>query len=307
MTRAGPRRPAARPASGPETAGAFRRRTTRRLREAFAAEGRDGTAELDARLLIAHALGCDPGAVVLIDDSRVATADAARAEGLIGRRIAGEPVARIIGEKEFWSLSLSLSPETLVPRPDTETVVEAALATLDGEGRRQAPLRLLDLGTGSGAILLALLSELPRASGVGIDRAFGAVLTARRNAERLGYGARAGFAVGDWSGAIAGRFDVVVANPPYIASAEIGGLALEVRGHDPHLALDGGADGLGCHRAILGDLGRVLAPGGHGFIEIGAGQADAVLVMAAGRGYAARTFADLAGTARVVALRAAGP
>ena len=292
------------PDTSGETIGALRRRMTARLRQAFAADARGGSPDLDARLLVAHALGGDAAGLVLLDDRPAGAGDAAQASALIERRIAGEPGARIGGEKEFWSLTFALSPETRVPRPETETVVETALAVLDGDGRRRAPLRLLDLGTGSGAILIALLSELPNASGVGVDRAFGAARTARRNAERLGFGDRARFIVGDWAAPVAGRFDVVVANPPYVAREEIATLPLEVRGHDPHLALDGGVDGFDSHRAILGDLGRALAAGGHAFIEVGAGQAETLVAMAVGGGFAARVDTDLAGIERVVALRA---
>lgn len=291
---------AAAPAAG-ETAGGLKRRLAARLSAAFAEGARDGTPELDARLLVAHALGCEPNRLVLLADEPADAAAVAAAEGLVARRIAGEPVARILGTKDFWTLTLALSPETLVPRPDTETVVEAALAALDRDGRRAAPLRLLDLGTGSGAILLALLAELPEATGVGVDLSEGAARTARANAERLGLSGRAAFVVGDWAAGLSGRFDLLVANPPYIVRDEIPGLPVEVSGHDPHMALDGGADGFDAHRAIVADLGRMLAPGGHAFIEVGAGQAPRLAAIAGG-GFEAAVFCDLAGTERVVGL-----
>ncbi|KMO27620.1 SAM-dependent methyltransferase, partial [Methylobacterium tarhaniae] len=172
---------------------------------------------------------------------------------------AGEPVARIIGAWEFWGLPFGLSSDTLVPRPDTETLVEAALGLGLGP---DAPHRLADLGTGSGCILVALLTEWPQAVGLGIDRSPGACVTARANAARNGVADRAAFAVGDWASALSGPFDVVVANPPYIASEVIAGLSGEVRDHDPRLALDGGADGLDAYRTILAQVPRLLAPGG---------------------------------------------
>lgn len=258
-------------------------------------------AALDARLLVAHVLGPDASTIVLEAESAVAGNEVARALALAERRIAGEPIARIVGEKEFWSLTFRLSPATLVPRPDSETVVEAALASL--RGGRDSPLSILDLGTGSGAILIALLSELPNARGLGVDCSFEAAATARDNAERLGFAGRAAFAVGDWAAALGRRFDLVVANPPYIESAVIPGLPLEVRGHDPHVALDGGADGLGAYRAIVGSLRGFLAPKGLTVLEIGAGQADAVRTIAHVNGFAAETAKDLAGVDRVVLLR----
>lgn len=293
--------------AGPgETAGGLTRWLAARLRAAFAAAGRDGTPELDARLLVAHALQRDPSRLALFADEPAGTATVAAAEALVARRIAGEPVARILGTKGFWTLTLSLSPETLVPRPDTETVVEAALATLTREGRRGEALRLLDLGTGSGAILLALLSELPEATGVGVDVSEGAARTAQANAERLGLSERAAFVVGNWARGLSGRFDLVAANPPYIVRDEIPGLPVEVSGYDPHIALDGGADGFDAHRAILADLERLLAPGGHAFIEVGVGQAPHLAELATGLGFDAARFRDLAGTERVVGLSVRG-
>jgi release factor glutamine methyltransferase len=204
-------------------------------------------------------------------------------------------VARIVGRKEFYGIEVELSPDTLVPRPDTETLVDAVLATR----RHEDAVAILDLGTGSGAILLALLAELPNATGVGVDLSEGAVAAARGNAARLGLAERAAFAVGDWAAGIDRRFDVVVANPPYIESEAIAGLPVEVRDHDPHLALDGGADGLDAVRAILPDLDRVLAENGAAFVEIGFGQGPAVARLAAENRFVSTFRRDLAGIERV--------
>ena len=221
-----------------------------------------------------------------------------RALALAERRIAGEPVARLVGHKEFYGLDLMLSPATLVPRPDTETVVDAAVGIVERQWGRAAPIRVVDVGTGSGAILLALLSELPNARGIGLDISGEAVSMAHANARRLGFAERALFAVGDWTHAV-GTADIVVANPPYIESGVIPTLATEVRDHDPRLALDGGRDGLDAIRAIVADLGRILAPDGSALIEIGIDQGEAVRQLAEGAGFAVRLVPDLAGIERV--------
>ena len=219
---------------------------------------------------------------------------------LVARRADGEPVARILGRREFWGLPFALAPATLEPRPDTETVVEAALGLVRGAGGAAS---ILDLGTGSGCLLLALLSELPDAAGVGVDRSPAAAAAARRNARSLGLGDRARFVAGDWAEAISGRFDLVVSNPPYIATEHIEALAPEVRRHDPALALDGGADGLDAYRAIVADLPRLLAPSGVAVLELGAGQRDAVAGLARAAGLVViGSNPDLAGTPRALAL-----
>ncbi len=214
------------------------------------------------------------------------------------RRIAGEPVARIIGHREFYGLDFKLAPATLVPRPDTETLVDEAIAVIDRTRGRDAPVRIVDLGTGSGAILLALLSELPNARGVGVDLSEEAAATARDNARRLGLAERALFVVGDWAEAI-GTADVVVANPPYIETDVIATLDAEVREHDPLLALDGGDDGLDAIRASVAGLSRILAADGRALIEIGAGQGEAVRGIAGRAGFSLRLERDLAGIERV--------
>lgn len=274
-----------------------RRDLTRR----FAAAGLD-TPDLDARILVGHALGLDRNALAAAADRPVNAAEARALDALAARRLAGEPIARILGTKEFWGLQLRLSAATLVPRPETETVVEAALAALDRNGARTRPLRIADLGTGSGALLLALLSELSGAFGIGTDMSEAALATARDNAARLGLGARAAFVACDFGSSLAGGFDLVVSNPPYIRSGDIPSLAIEVRDHDPRLALDGGADGLAAYRAIAADAARLIAPGGHLVVELGAIAAGAVAraFAAAGLTIAGPPRRDLAGIDRAL-------
>jgi release factor glutamine methyltransferase len=280
-----------------QTVEAARRALTARFRSA----GID-SAELDARTLTGSVLGLDLTGLIAAA-SRVLTVDEAeRLEDFARRRIAGEPVARIIGVKEFWGLPLRLSPATLVPRPDTETVVEAALEILRAESRHDFPLRVADLGTGSGAILLALLSELPDAFGVGTDISVPALPTARDNARQLGFAPRAAFVACDYAAALSGPFDLIVSNPPYIRSAHIASLDAEVRDHDPHRALDGGFDGLDAYRLIAPQATRLLAPGGALVMEVGQGQSGDVqgLMTAAGLTPAGPPKSDLAGIRRAV-------
>jgi release factor glutamine methyltransferase len=249
-------------------------------------------------VLVQHVLGCGH-AVLAADPERVLSAlQMQQVEACAERRLGHEPVARITGEKEFWGLSLRIGPAVLVPRPDTETLVEAAL---DQCPRDQA-VRIADLGTGSGAILLALLTERPRATGVGIDISEAAAATARENAARHGLAQRAVFVVGDFTAPLGGELDLVVSNPPYIACAEIAGLAPEVRDYDPHAALDGGTDGLDFYRRLAAEAGRILGRGGHVAVEIGQGQAAAVESVFARFGFvpAASARADLSGTARAL-------
>lgn len=276
--------------------------TVEQARRSLAASFRNAVFEspdLDARALVGHALGLDHTALVAASARPLIESEAAQVAAFAARRIAGEPVARIIGRKEFWGLTLDVTPAVLVPRPETETLVELALSLV---ADRAQPLRIADLGTGSGAIVLALLSELPNAAGIGTDLSPGALDIARRNAARLGLAQRVQFVESDYAAALAGRFDLVVSNPPYVAIGEIAGLAREVRDHDPHLALDGGADGLAAYRAIAADAR--LAPGGHLVVEIGAGQQRAVEFLFAEKGLAiAAVRHDLSGIARAVAAR----
>jgi len=226
-------------------------------------------------------------------------AAAVRAEAYAARRAAGEPLSRIVGRREFWGLSFALSPDALDPRPETETIVEAALAAL--AARRNELLHIVDFGVGSGALLAALLSEFPAARGLGVDLNPGAAAQARANLAALGLGGRAELRVGDWGEGLNDAFDLIVANPPYVASGDIAALAREVREHDPRLALDGGADGLDAYRALMPHIARLLAPRGRFFVEIGAGQAGAVQALAAAAGLGdLATRRDLAGIERVV-------
>jgi release factor glutamine methyltransferase len=247
----------------------------------FEAAGIESPA-LDARLLIGHAMSLDHTAIASSAARALDETERQAIAKLATRRLAGEPVARILGVKEFWGLPFALSPATLVPRPDTETVVEAALAAI-GENRRHEALRIADLGTGTGAILLALLHELPNASGIGTDIDEEAVETARRNAEAFGLSARADFVIADFGAPLDATFDLVVSNPPYIASHEIASLQREVRDHDPRRALDGGADGLDAYRAIARTIPQYLSKDGMLVVEIGIRrQADVTSILAAG-------------------------
>jgi release factor glutamine methyltransferase len=253
----------------------------------------------EARLLLAAAGALDASELIGAPEAPLGGAAARRASEFAARRAAGEPLSRILGRREFWSLSLAISPDALDPRPETETIVEAALAQF--AARRGEPLALLDLGVGSGALLCALLSELPAARGIGVDLSEGAANVARANVEALGLTHRAEIRLGDWGAGLDGPFDLIVANPPYVRSGEIATLAREVRDHDPRLALDGGEDGLDAYRALLPQIARLLAFEGWFFLEVGAGQAEAVEQIAAEAGLADLVIVpDLAGIARVV-------
>ncbi len=261
------------------------------------------TPELDARILLGAVLDLDLSGLV-VQAHRVLTPEqASRLEDAARRRLLGEPVARIRGVKEFWGLPLQLAAATLVPRPDTETVVELALQVTRGMTDSGRPRRILDLGTGSGAILLALLSEWPHAQGIGTDLSEAALRIASRNAAVLGFAGRCNFVACDFAAALAGPFDLIVSNPPYIRSADIAGLASEVRDHDPRLALDGGADGLDAYRALLRQVPRLLASSGALVVEMGHGQGAEIEAMmtAAGLTLHEPPRADLAGIPRAVA------
>jgi release factor glutamine methyltransferase len=264
-----------------------------------------GSPDLDARVLAGHVLKLDHAALAASADRALDGAQARTLEALAARRIGGEPVARITGVKEFWGLPLRVTAATLVPRPESETLVEAALSAIDAGGSRSRALRVADLGTGSGALLLALLTELPKAIGTATDVSVAALAAARDNARLLKLEARAHFVACDFGAALAGGFDLVVVNPPYIASGDIAGLPPEVR-HDPRLALDGGADGLACYRAIAADARRLMAPAGHIVVELGIGQEAAVtaLFLAAGL-ESLPAQPDLSGISRALLARVA--
>ena len=257
-----------------------------------------------ARQLVAAALGLTQTDIFAHPDRAIAADDRERVAAFLARALKHEPLSRVLGVREFWGLDFALSPETLDPRPESETIVEAALARLPD---RERAYRVLDLGTGSGCLLLALLSELPAAVGIGVDIAPGAVAAARGNAIRLGLSTRAEFVLGDWAGPLAGEFDLVVANPPYIATSDIAGLPPAVRNFDPWRALDGGADGLDAYRAIAAQLPRRLTPGGVFFGEVGQGQAEQVAALLAAAGLVVDEIVpDLAGIPRCVVARGAG-
>jgi release factor glutamine methyltransferase len=278
------------------TIAAARRALARSFRQAGLA-----TPELDARALVGHALGLDHAALASQSARPLTAAQAQAIASAATRRLGREPVARILGEKEFWGLSFKLNAATLVPRPETETVVEAALAGLDRRQARSQPLAIADLGTGSGALLLALLNELPHARGIGTDVSAAALACARANAVALGLAGRAAFVACDYAAALRGPFDLVVSNPPYLAREEIAALAPEVRDFDPLAALDGGCDGLAAYRAIAASARRLLAPDGRLVLELGIGQLAAVARLLAQAGLksdAARP--DLAGIPRAL-------
>jgi release factor glutamine methyltransferase len=264
------------------------------------------TPELDARLLLCHAAGLTPEAYIAWPDARLSEDAASRFDAMIARRLKGEPVSRIVDAREFYGRAFVVDAHTLDPRPDTETLIDAVLGTITREGRREEALRILDLGTGTGCILLTLLAEVPHAQGVGSDISEDALEIARRNAREIGVGDRASFVAGDWFGPIDGRFDIVVSNPPYIASAEIAGLPREV-GYDPICALDGGVDGLYAYRLIASGVARVLNPRGLVFLEVGEAQGESVLGLLCSAGLeieaGASVWADLGERQRCVGAR----
>lgn len=262
-------------------------------------------APAEARRLVLAACGLAPVELIRAPERQLTPAEHDAIAAHLARRCRREPLARILGEREFYGRPFHLSPATLEPRPDTETLIEAVLGMVRARELVTRPPRILDLGTGTGCILLTLLAELPEATGLGIDIAADAVFTARANAMSLGLAARADFEVQDGPSVLAGPFDIVVSNPPYIAAADIEWLAPEVRDFDPPEALDGGADGLDFYRSWIPHAVR-LSPRGIVAMEVGAGQADAVaglLARAAGLpASSVRSWRDLAGHTRVVAI-----
>jgi release factor glutamine methyltransferase len=235
------------------------------------------TPRLEARLLLSHAMGCRQEALLRDPRAPVPPEVAGRFGDLLRRRLAHEPMALLLGAQEFWSLTFAVSSATLIPRADSEALVEAVLEAFPD---RTAVRRVLDLGTGTGCLLLAALSEFPAATGLGIDLVPAAAALARDNARRLGLAGRAAFLAGDWAASIEARFDLVLCNPPYIESRDIPGLMPEVARHEPASALDGGADGLAAYRLVVAALPGLLAPGGQAVLELGQGQRAAVEALA---------------------------
>ena len=261
--------------------------------------GIDG-ARLDARTIAGHAFGLEAAQVLARRDNRMETEHVRQFSNMIARRTAREPMAHILGEREFWSLRFEVSSDTLIPRPDTETLVQAAVdwAKVRGSGRN---LKVLDLGTGTGCILLALLSEWPEATGVGVDISPRALEIARTNARELDMEGRVSFVEGDWGTGLRGTFDVIVSNPPYIPERDLAGLQPEVSRFEPIKALVGGSDGLDAYRAISPQISKLLGDGAAAatFLEIGIGQLDAVsgILRAAGL-EVFETHRDLGGIVR---------
>lgn len=277
------------PVTAGEAVSVTRKLLARALRQAGVADW-----SFEARILIEDLAGAG---------DRLDIDSASRLQAALTRRLAGEPLWRVLGAREFWGLSFRLSPGTLEPRPDSETLIEAALQHL-GE-RRQEALAFLDLGTGTGCLLIAALSEFPLASGTGVDLSEDALATAVRNAVSNGVANRAEFRLARWDAGLSGKFDLILSNPPYISSREIALLEPAVRDHDPHLALDGGADGLDAYRALAGLLPARLAPEGRAILEIGAGQEDDVcaLMQAAGLRHL-QSHRDLGGHVRALVFTA---
>lgn len=274
-----------------------RRILTRLLEQA----GKESPA-LDARLLIGHALHLDHTAIASNPGRALSPQERTAIASLAARRLAGEPVARILGQREFFGLPFALSKVTLVPRPETETIVEAALDALGG--KRSERLRIADLGTGTGALLLALLHELKNATGIGTDLDPGALETAQANARALALADRAQFQHADFGAGLTPPFDLVISNPPYIPTNDIATLAVEVRQHDPKLALDGGTDGLDAYRAIATQLPNLLSAQGIAVLELGIGQADPVRAIVESTGLQVASMrADLGGIVRALVIQ----
>lgn len=257
---------------------------------------------LEARLLVGDATGLSAEAMIAEPEAAISDPGVlARVERLTSRRLTREPMSQILGRREFWSLSFKVTSDVLTPRPDSETLVDAVLSIVPD---RSAGLRLLDLGVGSGCLLLSLLHALPNARGLGIDRSERALVVARENAQALGLAGRAEMRAGDWGADLPDQYDIVVSNPPYIPSDDIEGLAPEVSEHEPWLALDGGRDGLDAYRSLAGELPFLVREGGWTALEVGQGQAPAVTRLMRAAGFRVeRVVADLGGVDRVILAR----
>ena len=280
------------------TPDASRRQAMRLLADAFSAAGIED-ASIDARLLLCAAAGFDHSALIRDPDLPIEEKGAERALAMAKRRLAREPVSRILGERSFWSFDLLVTPAVLDPRPDTETVVDGALEVL--AERQGEALSILDLGTGSGALLCALLDVFSQAQGLGVDISKEACAVARENLARCDLAPRGQVRQGSWEAGLPGLYDLVVSNPPYIESAALAGLDPEVRLYDPPLALDGGPDGLTAYRDICALLPALVAPGGIVIFEVGQGQGEEVAALLTSQGFAdVRAKRDLAGIERAV-------
>ena len=256
----------------------------------------------EARRLLAHVLGVTPEDIISGNIPPHGAEVRERFETLLARRARREPLAYILGSREFWSLDFAVGPEVLIPRPESEIMVEEALKRFPV---RDAPLRVLDLGTGSGCLLLAFLSERPAAEGLGVDISEGALAMAKRNAERLGLESRTRFLRGDWVDAVSGGWDVIFVNPPYIAAGDLTNLDPEIGQYEPRTALDGGPDGLSAYRCIAGALHSHFRRGGRAFLEVGQGQASPVEGLLAEKGLSVEgTVCDLAGIPRCLVVNA---
>lgn len=254
------------------------------LTSSFAAAG-IRTPQIDARLLLMGALNLTHGQIIMNPMRPITAEEAAIVTAYGERRLAREPLSRILGFREFYGRRFALTPAVLDPRPDTETVIEAVLAIVKAEGWEGAPLQILDLGVGSGAILLTLLAELPQATGLGVDISPSALDTARHNADKLDVSDRVKFQRADWLQGVAGSFQLLISNPPYIPSGDIAGLAPEVASYEPRAALDGGDDGLAPYRSIIPNAQGVLAPGGWAVFEVGQHQSAPVTQLLAQSGF----------------------
>lgn len=269
-------------------------------RRQLKAAGHAETAALDARLLLQHASGLSHEQLIANPTALISTEVERRFQAVLDRRLLHEPVSRIVGEREFYGRTFLVTPAVLDPRPDTETVVELCLGLL----LPGAPAQVLDLGTGSGVIALTLLAERPQSTAVAVDLSAQALDVARENARALGVDGRCRFVESAWLAGVEGSFDLIVSNPPYIPAGAIAALADDVRGYDPRLALDGGADGLAPYSAICAAAGAHLKPGGALVFEIGAGQAAAVTAIAVAAGWRPVLQAqDLGGHVRGLAFR----
>ncbi|MDE3015462.1 MAG: peptide chain release factor N(5)-glutamine methyltransferase [Pseudomonadota bacterium] len=287
------------------------------VRDAVMALQRAGveTASLDARVLLEYVLGASREELLAAMDVPIDDSQNAAYRELVKKRARRCPVSQLTGRREFWGLTFKVTADTLDPRPDSETLVEAVLEAVEGgtwnvkrdnvlpRATRHMPQTILDLGTGTGCLLIALLRECKNAEGIGVDLSDAAIAVARENAAALGVGNRARFIAGNWNAPLDGRFDSILSNPPYIPTGEIATLAPEVAQHEPKLALDGGADGLDAYRAILPRLSGLLAERGRAFLEIGKGQEEDVITLARQSGLAALGVKqDLGGVTRCVML-----